>query len=391
MPEKVNLNAAYICADAENLPFTDALFDYVYSFGVMHHAPDTQRCVEEAYRVLRPGGQALIMLYHRHSLNEAVHRLVRVPFEERDELCPVVRRFTVGEIRTMFAKFAHVEVHSDFVFGEGYGPLFRMTPLPLYRWLSRRVGWHLYDSRYTLTMPDPIFPGRVGLYASMLHYGFTGYRDFAREHAQFFERLRADEGPLSGRRVLDVGCGKSYWLSLLLAADGAQVVGVDTELVIPGRGIAKYRKMLRTNGVERTLRTASWDMLFSRGYYRELERCAGKPLPHEKVELHVYDGANLPSSAASVDLIVSHEVFEHIVDVPAVLAEMARVLRPEGKIYIYIHNFTSLSGGHHIAWKHPDAHPSCVVAPWDHLRARRHAEYSVMAERATRARISCDV
>jgi ubiquinone/menaquinone biosynthesis C-methylase UbiE len=136
-------DATYLCADAEHLPFPDATFDYVYSFGVMHHAPDTQRCVEEAYRVLRPGGQALIMLYHRHSLNEAVHRLLRVPFEERDELCPVVRRFTVAEIRAMFARFAGVDVHSDFVFGEGYGPLFRWTPLPLYRWLSRWVGWHL--------------------------------------------------------------------------------------------------------------------------------------------------------------------------------------------------------------------------------------------------------
>ena len=136
-------DATYLAADAENLPFPDATFDYVYSFGVMHHAPDTQRCVEEAYRVLRPGGEALIMLYHRHSLNEAVHRLLRVPFEERDELCPVVRRFTVSEIRAMFAQFAHVEVHSDFVFGEGYGQLFRWTPFPLYRWLSRWMGWHL--------------------------------------------------------------------------------------------------------------------------------------------------------------------------------------------------------------------------------------------------------
>lgn len=136
-------NAEYLSADAENLPFPDATFDYVYSFGVMHHAPDTERCVDEAYRVLKPGGQALIMLYHRRSLNELVHRLTRVPFEERDELCPVVRRYTVAEIRQMFAKFSNVDVHSDFVFGEGYGALFRLTPRPLYRWMSRVAGWHL--------------------------------------------------------------------------------------------------------------------------------------------------------------------------------------------------------------------------------------------------------
>jgi ubiquinone/menaquinone biosynthesis C-methylase UbiE len=137
------LDAVYANADAERLPFPDTTFDYVYSFGVMHHAPDTQKCIDEALRVLRPGGQALIMLYHRHSLNEAVHRLLRVPFEERDELCPVVRRFTIGEVRAMFAQFKQVDVHPDFVFGEGYGRLFRWTPLWLYRALSRRLGWHL--------------------------------------------------------------------------------------------------------------------------------------------------------------------------------------------------------------------------------------------------------
>ncbi len=221
-------------------------------------------------------------------------------------------------------------------------------------------------------MPDPIIPGRIGLYASMLHYGLTGYRDFAREHAAFYRTLVADEGVLTGRAVLDIGCGKSYWLSLLAAADGAKVIGVDTELVENRRGLAKYRHLIKVNGVERALRTAAWDVLFANGYYQELARSMGKPLPHERVELHVYDGKHFPMRDQSVDLAVSHEVFEHIADVEAVLADLARVLRPGGRIYIYIHSFTSLSGGHHIAWKHPDARPSKVVAPWDHLRERRH-------------------
>lgn len=136
-------DARYLCANGEHLPFPDQTFDYVYSFGVMHHASDTQQCIDEARRVLSDGGQALIMLYHRRSLNELVHRLLRVPFEERDELCPVVRRFTRSEVRRMFSGFRSVEVHSDFVYGEGYGALFRLTPRFVYRWLSRMVGWHL--------------------------------------------------------------------------------------------------------------------------------------------------------------------------------------------------------------------------------------------------------
>ena len=43
-------------ADAENLPFPDASFDIVYSWGVLHHTPDTQKAFAEAARVLRPGG-----------------------------------------------------------------------------------------------------------------------------------------------------------------------------------------------------------------------------------------------------------------------------------------------------------------------------------------------
>jgi ubiquinone/menaquinone biosynthesis C-methylase UbiE len=55
-------------ADAENLPFSDNSFDVVYSYGVMHHSPDTARCIREAWRVLKPGGQARIMVYHHPSM-----------------------------------------------------------------------------------------------------------------------------------------------------------------------------------------------------------------------------------------------------------------------------------------------------------------------------------
>jgi len=138
-----HIDATYACADAEHLPFADRRFDYVYSFGVIHHAADTQACIDEALRVLKPGGEALIMLYHRRSVNELVHRLLRVPFEERCELCPVVRRFTKAEVRRMFARFRRVDMHTEFIYGEGYGAVFRWTPPFLYRLLSRWAGWHL--------------------------------------------------------------------------------------------------------------------------------------------------------------------------------------------------------------------------------------------------------
>jgi ubiquinone/menaquinone biosynthesis C-methylase UbiE len=55
-------------ADAENLPFDDASFDVVYSWGVLHHSPDTPKAIDEVWRVLRPGGTARIMIYHSHSI-----------------------------------------------------------------------------------------------------------------------------------------------------------------------------------------------------------------------------------------------------------------------------------------------------------------------------------
>lgn len=54
-------------ADAENLPFWDNSFDIVYSNGVLHHSKNTERCLQEVYRVLKPGGEAIVMLYSKNS------------------------------------------------------------------------------------------------------------------------------------------------------------------------------------------------------------------------------------------------------------------------------------------------------------------------------------
>jgi len=50
------------------------------------------------------------------------------------------------------------------------------------------------------------------------------------------------------------------------------------------------------------------------------------------IETHRTDLATLPLADASVDLIISRSVFEHLVDPAAVYAEMVRVLRPGGHI-----------------------------------------------------------
>jgi ubiquinone/menaquinone biosynthesis C-methylase UbiE len=63
------LSGKVVQGDAENLVFPDNSFDVVYSFGVLHHTPDTQRALDEVLRILKPGGEAIIMLYHTNSLH----------------------------------------------------------------------------------------------------------------------------------------------------------------------------------------------------------------------------------------------------------------------------------------------------------------------------------
>lgn len=55
-------------ADAAHLPFEAGSFDYAYSWGVLHHTPDTAQALAEMHRVLKPGGAVGVMLYNRQSL-----------------------------------------------------------------------------------------------------------------------------------------------------------------------------------------------------------------------------------------------------------------------------------------------------------------------------------
>ncbi len=62
------LNGKVLEADAENLPFKDNSFDFVWSWGVIHHTPNTKKAADEIYRVLKKDGQARIMIYHKNSI-----------------------------------------------------------------------------------------------------------------------------------------------------------------------------------------------------------------------------------------------------------------------------------------------------------------------------------
>ncbi|MDH7514396.1 MAG: class I SAM-dependent methyltransferase [Bacteroidota bacterium] len=145
-------------ADAEWLPFRDASFDIVYSWGVLHHSPDTAKGVEEVSRVLRPGGRARIMLYHKRSITGLLLWLryglmAGRPFRSWSEIyshhleSPGTKAFTVEEARRMFSRFRHVEISLrlsigdllEGAAGQRHGGEFLRLMRGLWpRWLMRR-------------------------------------------------------------------------------------------------------------------------------------------------------------------------------------------------------------------------------------------------------------
>ena len=133
-----NAPGVAVQGDAEQLPFEDNHFDIVYSNGVLHHTPDTEKAINEVYRILKPGGQAVIMLYAKHSylywINIFLLRgillgnyfrggnwLGRVTewmsTKEQKIYNPETKVYTVKQIERIFNKYDNVEVRKgSFVF-----------------------------------------------------------------------------------------------------------------------------------------------------------------------------------------------------------------------------------------------------------------------------------
>ena len=66
------LSAEVLEMDGENMTFRDAEFDFVWSWGVIHHSAHTDRIVREVARVLKPGGEFRLMVYNRRAFDSYV-------------------------------------------------------------------------------------------------------------------------------------------------------------------------------------------------------------------------------------------------------------------------------------------------------------------------------
>ncbi len=147
--EYKGISADIRLGNAESLEFGNESFDCAYSFGVLHHTRNPQNGLDEIHRILAPGGRAVIMLYHRNSLNNLVHRLLRIPYDNIRDRRPFgkdanfVYRYSRGEIRRMLSRFSQVEIKVEYAYGAGWEPITSRTPAPIYKFLSKTVGWHL--------------------------------------------------------------------------------------------------------------------------------------------------------------------------------------------------------------------------------------------------------
>jgi SAM-dependent methyltransferase len=116
-------------ADAEALPFADNQFEVVYSWGVLHHSPDTPKAFREVLRVLEPGGEARIMIYHtlsmvgvmlwiRYSLLRGrPWRSLRSVYAEHLE-SPGTKAYTVTEARALLDGFEDVRIEIELTHGD---------------------------------------------------------------------------------------------------------------------------------------------------------------------------------------------------------------------------------------------------------------------------------
>jgi SAM-dependent methyltransferase len=115
--------------DAENLDFPDQYFDIVYSWGVLHHSPDTPKTIIEVHRVLKLGGSARIMIYHKWSMIGLMLWLryvflVGKPWRSMSSIyvehleSPGTKAYDFSEARLLFKDYREVNISSQLTHGD---------------------------------------------------------------------------------------------------------------------------------------------------------------------------------------------------------------------------------------------------------------------------------
>ena len=96
-----SIRAEIVRMDAEHMAFPDESFDFIWSWGVIHHSSNTQNIIRQIHRVLRPGGKAAIMVYHKgwwnyYIVGSVILGLLRGEFFRSPSLHTIIQRHTDG-------------------------------------------------------------------------------------------------------------------------------------------------------------------------------------------------------------------------------------------------------------------------------------------------------
>jgi len=145
------VSANLLVADGEALPLPTGYFDFVFAHGVAQYTGNGRRLVEEVFRVLKPGGEAVFQGYNRLSWLNALSKLMKVDLEH--EGAPVLDKYSPGEFRALVDIFPSVDLVFERVpvksrlhggwKGLAFNTLFVGTFNALPRGLVKRYGWHL--------------------------------------------------------------------------------------------------------------------------------------------------------------------------------------------------------------------------------------------------------
>lgn len=158
------LTAKLTQADSADLPFADQSFDVVYSLGVLHHSPDTEKSFREIHRVLRPGGEIVVMVYNKNSVFYRL-RIPAMKYFNTDfrgwsiqEICnyldgpenPLGKFYSRSDVKAMLEGFS-TPCFQPFFFSHLHFPgKPDIFPATLCRFLGRRFGWFLYAKAHKI-------------------------------------------------------------------------------------------------------------------------------------------------------------------------------------------------------------------------------------------------
>ncbi|RKY80336.1 hypothetical protein DRQ07_05580 [candidate division KSB1 bacterium] len=147
----LNINADLQVMDGENMSFEDNTFDVVYAHGVLQYTADAKKMIEEAFRVLKPGGIFIGMVYNRKGWLNFMARVFKVSLEHQD--APVLDKYTIEEFRELLSPFKNVKIVPErfpvksrlhhglkgILFNTFFVGIFKLIPRPL----VKKWGWHL--------------------------------------------------------------------------------------------------------------------------------------------------------------------------------------------------------------------------------------------------------